>query len=221
MLKTTLTSKKMAIFDMDNTLLQQSFIRTAAQRLGFTEALQEIAAAGYSATERTRKIAQLLKGSRYKELLVVVESIPVVEDAAAVVRELKKKGYICGIISDSYTHITEYVKNKLGMDFSCANELEFDGDTATGNVYIPANFRPAQAGDCAHEYCKCNMMRHISSCFSVNMEDVLAIGDGENDVCMISKAGTGVAFNATHLPLNEVADFIVSQRSFRPVLEVA
>lgn len=221
MIKPTRTFEKMAIFDMDNTLLERSFIYTAAAALGFTEALQNIVAAGYPDAERTTKIAGLLKGRAYQELISVVESIPVVEDAAVVVKELQRKGYVCGIISDSYTCITEYVKNKLKMDFSCANVLEFDDNTATGTVYIPHTFRRPHGGDCQHEYCKCNMMHHISSQFAIDTANVLAIGDGVNDICMLSRAGTGVAFNATHQAVNEVADVIVDERSFRPVLEFA
>jgi phosphoserine phosphatase len=221
MIKPTRTFEKMAIFDMDNTLLERSFIYTAAASLGFTDALRNIVAAGYPDAERTEKIAGLLKGVSYQQLMAIVESIPVVADAAAVVKELQQKGYVCGIISDSYTCITEYVKNKLKMDFSCANVLVLEDDTATGAVQIPHNFRRLQNGDCQHDYCKCNMMRHISSQFAIDTANVLAIGDGVNDICMLSRAGTGVAFNATHHTVNEVADVIVDERSFRPVLEFA
>ncbi len=221
MIKPTRTFEKMAIFDMDNTLLQRSFIYTAAAALGFTDALRNIVAAGYPDAVRTEKIATLLKGVRHEQLIAVVESIPVVEDAAAVVKELQQKGYVCGIISDSYTLITEYVKNKLKMDFSCANVLEIDDNIATGAVYIPHNFRRLQNSDCQHDYCKCNMMHHIRGQFAIETADVLAIGDGVNDICMLSRAGTGVAFNATHESVNEVADVIVGERSFRPVLEYA
>lgn len=221
MIKPTRTFEKMAIFDMDNTLLQRSFIHTAAAALGFTDALRNIVAAGYPDVERTEKIAALLKGRSYQELMAIVESIPVVDDAAAVVKELQQKGYVCGIISDSYTCVTEYVKNKLKMDFSCANVLEFEENTATGVVHIPHNFRRLPESGCKHDYCKCNMMHHISSQFAIDTAHVLAIGDGVNDICMLSRAGTGVAFNATHHTVNEVADVIVDERSFRPVLEFA
>lgn len=193
----------------------------AAAALGFTDDLRNIVAAGYTDVVRTEKIAALLKGRGYDELVAIVESIPVVEDAAAVVKELQQKGYVCGIISDSYTCITEHVKVKLNMDFSCANVLDFENDIAAGTVSIPHNFLRLQNSDCAHDYCKCNMMHHIRGQYAIDAADVLAIGDGVNDICMISRAGTGVAFNATHARVNEVADMIVDERSFRPVLEIA
>lgn len=215
------TFSKMAIFDMDNTLLHRSFIHTAAVQLGFSEQLAEIVAAGHPNVVRTQKIAQLLKGRKQEELIAVVQSIPVVEDAAAVVAELKRKGYVCGIISDSYTCITNSVKERTGMDFSCANVLEFEDDTATGTVSIPAHFLRLHGSDCQHDYCKCNMMHHVRSRFEIETANILAVGDGVNDICMIRQAGIGIAFNATHEGVNEVADIIVAERSFRHLLKVA
>lgn len=212
---------KMAIFDMDNTLLHRSFIHTAAAKLGFTATLERIIAEKHPAVVRTQLIAQLLKGRTQEELVDVVRSIAIVGDAATVIGSLMEKGYVCGIISDSYTCITGYVKEQLGMHFSCANVLEFAGGKATGVVSIPANFLRADDSDCLHDYCKCNMMHHMRSHYAISLENTLAIGDGVNDICMIQQAGTGIAFNATHHKVNEAADHIVDERSFMPVLGLA
>ncbi|SIN64674.1 HAD family hydrolase [Chitinophaga niabensis] len=225
MLTTTITDTqpfgKMAIFDMDNTLLHKSFIYTAADQLGFMPELRAIVQAGYSDVVRTQKIAQLLKGRTREELIAVVRSIPLVEDAVSVIKELKEKGYVCGIISDSYTCITNYVKDQLGMHFSCANVLEFQDDIATGVVSIPADFLKLPDNDCNHDYCKCNMMQHVRSHYAIEMQNILAIGDGMNDICMVRKAGIGIAFNTEHDKLKEVADHIFEERTFMPLLGLA
>jgi phosphoserine phosphatase SerB len=212
---------KMAIFDMDNTLLHKSFIYTAADQLGFTPQLLAIVKAGYSDVIRTQKIAQLLKGRTQEELIAVVRSIPLVEDAVSVIRGLKEKGYVCGIISDSYTCITNYVKDQLGMHFSCANVLEFRDNIATGTVSIPANFLKLPDNDCNHDYCKCNMMQFVRGQYDIEMDNILAIGDGVNDICMVRKAGIGIAFNTEHDRLKEVADHIFDERTFTPLLGLA
>lgn len=212
---------KMAIFDMDNTLLYKSFIYTAADQLGFMPELRAIVQGGYSDIVRTQKIAQLLKGRTQDELIAVVRSIPLVGDAVSVVQGLKEKGYVCGIISDSYTCITNYVKEQLGMHFSCANVLEFEDNIATGTVSIPANFLKLPDNDCNHDYCKCNMMHHVRSQYDVEMQHILAIGDGVNDICMVRKAGIGIAFNTQHAQLKEVADHIFEERAFMPLLGLA
>lgn len=213
--------KKMAIFDMDNTLLHKSFIYTAADQLGFMPELRAIVSAGYSDIVRTQKIAQLLKGRTQDELIAVVRSIPLVGDAVNAVQGLKEKGYVCGIISDSYTCITNYVKDQLGMHFSCANVLEFRDNIATGVVSIPANFLKLPDNDCNHDYCKCNMMQHVRSQYDIEMQHILAIGDGVNDICMVRKAGIGIAFNTEHDKLKEVADHIFEERTFMPLLGLA
>lgn len=212
---------KMAIFDMDNTLLHQSFIYTAAEQLGFMPELIATVQAGYSDVVRTQKIAQLLKGRTDEELVNVVRSIPLVADAVNVIQALKDKGYVCGIISDSYTCITNYVKDQLGMHFSCANVLEFKDHVATGIVSIPANFLKIPDNDCHHDYCKCNMMQHVGGQYDIEVGNILAIGDGVNDICMVRKAGIGIAFNTPHDRLREVADHIVDERTFMPLLGLA
>lgn len=212
---------KMAIFDMDNTLLHKSFIYTAADQLGFRPELLAIIQAGYPDVVRTQKIAQLLKGRTYDELISIVRSIPLVEDAVSTIQGLKEKGYVCGIISDSYTCITNYVKEQLGMHFSCANVLEFEDNIATGIVSIPANFLKLPDNDCEHDYCKCNMMQHVRGKYDIEMQNILAIGDGTNDICMVRKAGIGIAFNTEHSRLKEVADHIFEERAFMPLLGLA
>ncbi|HEY4338009.1 MAG TPA: glycosyltransferase, partial [Puia sp.] len=130
--------KKMIVFDMDYTLLQGSFIRAAAERFGFTRELNDILAQPKSNYIKTQKIARLLEGRSFAELIHVVESIPLIGDAVQVVRELQLRGYVCGIISDSYHAIANHVKNLLGLDFTLGNELEFRKSVATGEVKIPS-----------------------------------------------------------------------------------
>ena len=150
---------RMVIFDMDNTLLKGSFITTASRQLGFEEELINIVTHNDNAIMRTKLIATLMKGHTVKEIIDVADTIPIVEDALEVVTELKRRGYVCGIISDSYDVVTNHIKNKLGMDFSVANELEFSKSVATGEVKIPSYFLRTKQSQCNHEYCKANVIR--------------------------------------------------------------
>jgi len=130
--------RKMIVFDMDQVLLQGSFIQTAAERFGFTRELADIQAQDKSNFIKTQKIGRLLEGRTFAELILVVESIPLIGDALQVIRELQVRGYVCGIISDSYHSIANHVKNLLGLDFTLGNELEFQKSVATGEVRIPS-----------------------------------------------------------------------------------
>ncbi len=213
--------KKIIVFDMDNTLLRGSFIHTAAERFGFKNELREIAANEKVPFIRTKKIANLLKGRTYGELIHTVESIPLIHDAVHVVKELKSKGYVCGIISDSYHCITNHVKNMTGMDFALSNELEFKKSIATGEVMIPSQFLKAGQSYCEHDHCKSNMFMEILRQFGIHNSNSVAVGDGENDLCMIRLAGTGIAINPTYSLLHEVSDHVLETESLKPVLHIA
>jgi phosphoserine phosphatase SerB len=212
--------RKMIVFDMDNTLLQGSFIRAAAERFGFTRELNDILAQPKSNYIKTQKIARLLEGHSFAELINVVESIPLIGDAVQVIRELQVRGYVCGIISDSYHAISNHIKNLLGLDFTLGNELEFQKSVATGEVKIPSQLLKDKFSTCEHDHCKANMFQYILHRFGISVADSVAVGDGENDICMVKMAGTGISFNSTTPTLDEVADYVFKGTSLKPVLEV-
>ncbi len=112
-----LGKEKMIVFDMDNTLLESSFIITAAQEFNFRDELIKIVTEYTNSYTRTKSIAKLMKGRSIDEILGVVDKIKIIDDAASVIKELKKKGYICGIISDSYDVVSNHLKNKLKDGF--------------------------------------------------------------------------------------------------------
>jgi phosphoserine phosphatase SerB len=213
--------KKMVIFDMDNTILEKSFINTAADHFGFRDKLIAIVAKNSNPFIRTKQIAQLLKGRSIGQILEVVDSIPVVFDLPHVVKELKRRGFICGIISDSYDCVTNHIKNKIGFDFSLANELEFSKSIATGEVKIPSFFMRARRSHCEHDYCKGNVLKHIAGKYKIELSNIVCIGDGENDICMLRMAGIGVSFCSENNMVNLVADKMIRHRSFAPLLEIA
>jgi len=212
--------RKMIVFDMDNILLQGSFIQTAAERFGFTRELTDIQNQQKSNYIKTQKIARLLEGRTFAELIHVVESIPLIGDAVQVIRELQVRGYVCGIISDSYHSIANHIKNLLGLDFTLGNELEFQKSVATGEVKIPSQLLKDKFSQCEHDHCKSNMFQYILHRFGISLADAVAVGDSENDICMVKMAGTGISFNSTTPNLDEVADYTFRVTSLQPVLSV-
>jgi phosphoserine phosphatase SerB len=213
--------EKMIIFDMDNTLLESSFITTAADEFNFRDELIKIVTEYTNSYTRTKSIARLMKGRSFDEILLVVDKIKVIEDAATVIKELKKKGYICGIISDSYDVVTNHVKNKLKMDFSIANELEFSKSVATGEVKVPSAFMRNKHSKCTHDFCKSNVLFQLAEKYGIDIKNTIAIGDSENDICLIKESGIGIAFCSRNNYLNLVADRIISEKSFAQILDIA
>lgn len=213
--------EKMIIFDMDNTLFEGSFITVAAQEFQFTEELIRIVTEYSNPYTRTKSIARLLKNKSFDEILDVVDKIKIIDDAAYVIRELKKKGYICGIISDSYDIVTNHLKNKLKMDFSIANELEFSKSIATGEVKVPSAFMKNKNSKCSHEFCKSNVLFQLAEKYNIEIKNIIAVGDSENDICLVKESGIGIAFCSQNNYLNLVADSKISEKSFVQILDIA
>lgn len=206
--------KKIAIFDMDNTLLRHSFIYSAAAKFGFEKELLEIVTAQNNPFIRTKQIAKLLKGKNISELLKLADEIPVTDNTQALIDTLKENGFIVGIMSDSYDCIVNHLKNKFSFDFSLGNELEFSKSVATGEIKIPSFYLPHEESICNHEYCKTHALTHICKKFNVPVSDTLAIGDSENDICIIKKAGIGISFCSTNNLVDTVADFVIKEPDF-------
>lgn len=211
---------KMVIFDMDNTLLQGRFIDAAAARFGFAAELAEIRGTITDCRQRTEMIAAFLKGRLLAEIIAVVEAISIVPDAAEVVRLLAERGYITGIVSDSYNCVTQYVKERLAMDFNLSNELVLEQGRATGRVIIPGYFQIGE-NQCGHDICKGYAVNYIAHRYGVELADIIAVGDSENDICMIKNAAVGVAFCSQDRVLRESAAYVIESCSFRELLQLA
>lgn len=221
-IKETLTSlKKIAAFDMDNTILLDRFIFRIAGELGFKDRLLELISKNEEPFIITKLIAQNLKGTNIAQILSVADRIDVVPDTIDVVRELKNRGYIVGIISDSYDVVAQHVKNKIGADFAFAYELEFSNSVATGEVKVPSFFLRAEKSLCSHNICKSNAMITVAQKYAIPLSNIVAIGDSDPDLCMIRFAGIGVAFCSPSELLKSVADYRIEEKKFSGILEFA
>ncbi len=212
--------KKIAVFDMDNTIIRASFINTAANEYGFRKELVDIITNNNSPFIRTKLIARFLKGKTIGDLLALTDSIEVTPNLPELIKELKQQGYITGIISDSYDCITNHLKNKFGFDFTISNELEFSKSIATGEVKIPSLFLLDDKSQCKHDYCKLNALINICDKYNVDLKNTLVVGDGENDICCIRKAGIGVSFCSTNHFVDAVADYVIKEPDFNLLIPI-
>lgn len=210
--------KKIAVFDLDNTIFRSSFIQTAAKEFGFKDELVDIVTGNNSAYIRTKLIATLLKGKSIADLLSIADSITVTPHLSEAMIALREHGYITGIISDSYDCITNHIKNKFGFDFSIANELEFSKSIATGEVKVPSVFLSGQQSLCKHEYCKLNALISVAEKYGVDLKNTLVVGDGENDICSIRKSGVGISFCAGNALVETVADYVIREPDFNRLI---
>lgn len=212
---------KVALFDMDNTILQGRFIEKAAVAFRFTERLYKIWSEDQEAFRTTRRIAMLFRGRSMEEIHHIADNISLVPDAVEVAMELKRRGYICGIVTDSYDCVAAVVQEKLGFDFIMANHLRVIDGYATGEVLIPDYFMRSEDPLCGHGICKSNALQHAAQEYGVDHSYIVAVGDGKNDVCMVRHAGVGVSFCSSVPELNEAADLCIVNQSFKQILDIA
>ena len=212
---------KMAIFDMDDTILQGRFIDECATAFGFKAKLEDLRAREKDAIILTKRIGAFLKGRTMDELLHVASQIEMVSDIKDVIKELKNRGYIIGIISNSYTLITNFVRQKIGADFSYANQLEFFEGKVTGEINLPSYFFGSPESVCGHSYCKTNALQYACEKYNVPLKSCIAVGDSRDDRCMVGHAGIGVAFCTKDELLETIAFKNIRENSFQSLLALA
>ncbi|TAL43122.1 MAG: glycosyltransferase [Chitinophagaceae bacterium] len=212
---------KMAIFDMDDTILKGRFINECAKKFGFFPALEDLRAVEKDPIILTKRIGLMLKGRTMDDLLNVVSDMEMITDVKEVVKELKEKTYTVGVISNSYSLITNYVKQNIGADFSLAYNLEFAEGKATGEVNPPSYFFGSPDSICGHAFCKTNALQHACEKYNVLLKNCMVIGDSKEDRCMVAHAGTGVAFRTKDELLEKVAIKSIKEESFETLLAIA
>ena len=212
---------KMIVLDMDDTILTDRFINVCAAEFGFSTKLDELRFSEKDPIILTKRIGLLLKNRTMDELLHVISNMQMAENIREMVKVYKEKGYLVGIISHSYTLITNYVKQQIGADFSVAHQLEFFEGKATGEVNLPSYFFGSPESICGHSFCKTNALQHVCEQYNVKLKNVIAVGDSKDDRCMIAHAGKGIAFCATDEMLEKIAFKSIKQRNFEPLLALA
>ena len=183
-------ARKLVVFDMDSTLIQGEVIDVLAQQAGVGKQVAKITAAAMEGNidfkeSLTRRVS-LLKGLDANVLPEVARNLVLTEGAERVIQTLKKLGYKIGIISGGFDFFGEYLQNKLGMDYVFANVLEIENGEITGNI----------SGDIIDGPKKAELLKTIATVENISLQQTIAVGDGANDLPMISIAGLGIAFHA-------------------------
>ncbi|MBT3387812.1 MAG: phosphoserine phosphatase SerB [Desulfobacula sp.] len=197
-------NRKLVVFDMDSTLIQGEVIVELAKLANAGEEVNKITESAMRGEidfkESFIKRVALLKGIKEEQLANVARSIPLTEGADIVAKTLRGLGYKLGILSGGFTFIGEYLKEKLGFDYMYANELDIENGVVTGKV----------VGDIVDGEKKAILLRQIAQKENLALDQTIAVGDGANDLPMISIAGLGVAFNAKPIVRKKASNTISS-----------
>lgn len=183
--------RRLICFDMDSTLIQTECIDELAIRAGVgdqVKAITERAMRGEidfkeSFTERVA----LLKGLDVSVMQEIADSLPITEGVDRLMTVLKRCGYKIAILSGGFTFFGESLQRKYGIDYMYANELEIDDNGRLTGRYL---------GEVVDGHRKAELLKLIAQVEKVNLAQTIAVGDGANDLPMISEAGLGIAFHA-------------------------
>ena len=183
--------RRLICFDMDSTLIQTECIDELADRAGVgaeVRAITESAMRGEIDFKEsfTRRVA-LLKGLDVSVMKDIAEHLPITEGVDRLMTILKRYGYKIAILSGGFTYFGEYLQRRYGIDYVYANELEIDDNGKLTGRYV---------GEIVDGHRKAELTKLIAQVEKVNLAQTIAVGDGANDLPMISEAGLGIAFHA-------------------------
>lgn len=204
-------NRRMVAFDMDSTLIQVEVIDELAKAAGVGEAVSKITEEAMQGhldfSESFKKRLALLKGLDESVLEKIAESLPLTQGAEHLITTLKSIGYKTAIISGGFQYFGKYLQKKLGIDYVYANELEIVDGKVTGEV----------SGVIVDAERKAEILREIAQKENISLNQVIAVGDGANDLPMLSIAGLGIAFHAKPL-VKETAKHSISNLGLDGIL---
>ena len=184
-------ARRLICFDMDSTLIQTECIDELAIRAGVgdqVKAITERAMRGeIDFKESFSQRVALLKGLDVSVMQDIAEHLPITEGADRLISVLKRCGYKIAILSGGFTYFGEYLQRRFGIDYVYANELEVDDNGKLTGRYL---------GEVVDGHRKAELLKLIAQVEKVNLAQTIAVGDGANDLPMISEAGLGIAFHA-------------------------
>jgi phosphoserine phosphatase len=183
-------NRRLICFDMDSTLIKTEVIDELADRAGVGEQVRAITESAMRGeidfSESFKQRVALLKGLDESVMKEIAENLPIMDGAEKLISILKKMGFKVAILSGGFTYFGNTLKKRFDVDYVYANELEIIDGKLTGN----------HLGDIVDGKRKAELLKLIAQVEKIELEQVIAVGDGANDLPMLNLAGLGIAFHA-------------------------
>lgn len=204
-------AKRLIVFDVDSTLITGEVIEMLADHTGTRSRVEEITAAAMRGeldfADSLRARVAMLEGLDAAVLDAVGAALVLTPGARTTIRTLKRLGFRCGVVSGGFTQVIRHLVEQLDLDFAAANTLEVVDGRLTGRV----------VGEIVDRAGKAQALARFAAQFGVGLAQTVAVGDGANDIDMLSAAGLGIAFNAKPVVAG-FADTTLNQPFLDPVL---
>ena len=202
-------SEHLALLDMEGVLLRGRFVVELAHRIDKGALLSKyLDNDDYAPEERARRIAALFNGVPRELFEDIARELPLMPGAQETVLALRKGGFRVGIVTESYRLVADVVRRRCFADFCIANVMRFQRGKATGQVTLSPALRHPQ-GCAEHSCCKVNVMHHLVAKMGIDPSRVLAVADGENDICLLRAAGQSVAYRPTKSKVRSAAQHAI------------
>jgi phosphoserine phosphatase len=186
-------NRRLVVFDMDSTLIEAEVIDELAKAAGVGEQVAQITERAMRGeldfAESFRDRVALLKGLNESALADIASELKISEGAEHLIATLRRLGYKTAILSGGFNYFARHLQNKLGIDHVFANQLDIIDGVVTGRV----------VGEIVDGARKAALLRQLAEQEGIDLQQVIAVGDGANDLPMLSIAGLGVAFRAKPL----------------------
>lgn len=183
-------NRKLVCFDMDSTLIQAEVINELARAAGVVDQVAAITESAMNGeidfNESFRRRVGLLKGLNESVLQSIAENLPITEGTERLLSMLHKLGYKTAILSGGFTYFAHHLQRRFGIDYVYANHLDIENGKVTGRV----------TQEIVDGQMKASYLRSIAHTEGLTLDQVIAVGDGANDLPMLSIAGLGIAFHA-------------------------
>lgn len=190
-------SKRLIVFDMDSTLIQTEVIDEMADVMGVGDKVRAITEKAMNGEmdfdESLKQRVSQLKGLKVSQMQEILERLPFTVGAEEFVKTVKNLGYKVALISGGFSFFANALKEKLDLDYAFANDLKIVGGALTGEV----------EGTIINAQQKALLVKVISQQEKIALEQVVAIGDGANDLPMLATAGLGIAYHAKDIVRKE------------------
>jgi len=203
--------KRVVIFDCDSTIIKEEVIDELAKVAGVEQRVKQLTARAMNGEidfeKALRQRVLLLKGLTVEQLEKLTQTIHLTPGAEELISALRFMGFKVGVISGGFSFFTNYLKERLNLDYVYANELEIENGVTTGRI----------KGNTILSQSKADIIHQIADMENISVEQIVAVGDGANDRFMLQKAGLAIAFNPKEI-LKDFSDGIITSDNISGLL---